>query len=225
MGLQGIIKTSCSNGCEEDEYTVWSFVRGDSDTALREALLVGELNLQICSDCGRVFFPEVSVVYFDPIREMLLFIFPKSFKSDAARWKNKMREDFKRMREALGAKGFSGLEPEICFGIERGRERLQAESDLNAEAEIAEFLAEELEFSIYPVRRAYALERNLPRLIPCKGQKQKAFSRAAAAAGIKSLLSANGRLSGFRRWLEVLKKEKTAPPRGKAPKRRVLGQR
>lgn len=157
MGLQGTIKTSCSNGCEEDEYTVWSFVRGDSDTALREALLAGELNLQICSDCGR--------------------------------------------------------------------ERLQAESDLNDDAEIAEFLAEELELSIYPVRRAYALERNLPRLIPCKGQKQKAFSRAAAAAGIKSLLSANGRLSGFRRWLEVLKKEKTAPPRGKAPKRRVLGQR
>lgn len=225
MGLQGTIKTSCSKGCEEDEYRVWSFVRGDSDSALREALLAGELNLLICHDCGRMFFPEVSVVYFDPSREMLLFIFPESFKSDAARWKNKMHEDFKRMQEVLGTKGSSGLEPEICFGIERGRERLQAESDLNDEAEIAEFLAEELELSIYPVRRAYALKRNLPRLIPCRGQKQKAFSRSAAAAGIKSLLSANNRLSSFRRWLDVLKKEKSAPPRGAPRKRRARGKR
>ncbi len=223
MALKGTIKTSCPKGCEEAEYEVWSFVRGDSDAAQREALLAGELNLLLCQECGKMFAPAVSVVYLDPEREFLLFIFPESFEPESERWEKKMHEDYKRMNGALGTKDMAGLEPELCFGSERAQGLLQAEEKLDAEAEIAEHLAKELKLSIYPVRCAYARKRSLPRVIPYKGKKKKGFSRADAAAGVKSLLSANDRLSGFRRWLKVLKNEKAAPPRGKAPKRRVLG--
>jgi len=58
MSIKGSVEAKCPiNGCQSAEIEVYSLVRGDRDTDLRDLLKAGELNLVICQDCGAAFYP------------------------------------------------------------------------------------------------------------------------------------------------------------------------
>jgi hypothetical protein len=216
MALRGMIQVCCPKGCEPKDAEVWSFVRGDTDEALREGLLGGELNLIVCDDCGEMFYPEAIVVYYDPREEMLAFVFPESYSKERGRWQKKMHEDYEQMREALDTT--PTLEPEIFFGVEELGRVIKEEELLEAEVQVAEHLGKELGLGYYRVRRDWARSHHLPRLLPHASLgKAKGYSHPAAKKGVAKLLAANDRLAGFSRWSAELAKTGADIPVESAP--------
>jgi hypothetical protein len=227
MSFLGKVQARCPNGCRPRDVEIWSFIDGGRDGSLRESLLAGDLNLVSCEECGKVFYPEATVIYYDAAAKMLAFVFPESYRSEETLWREKMREDYAQMKKILPGKnpaapgagdapGTAGaehdlpavLEPRIYFGIDPLRQQLQVEEDLEAEVEIAELLSRDMELTLYPVDRSFARSQDLPWLLPCRGPA----SPASAAEGLKSLLKANDRLAGYRRWQKALASLRTMPP-------------
>jgi hypothetical protein len=208
MSFLGKVQARCPNGCSPRDVEIWSFVDGGRDGPLRESLLAGDLNLVSCAECGAVFCPEATVIYYDAAAKMLAFVFPESYRSEETLWRKKMQEDYAQMKSILGGKSPAVLEPQIYFGIDPLRRQLQVEEDLGAEVEIAEVLGREMKLVFYPVDRTFARSQNLPWNLPCSGPA----SLASAAAGLKSLLKANNRLEGYRRWQKALASLRAMPP-------------
>ena len=211
MAIKGNIEVSCPKGCDAREVEVWSFVRGDKDAELRESLLAGELNLLVCEDCGALFYPEVSMVYCDPPAAILIFSFPESYKSDEARWRQKMREDYEHMRAVFADNHMLDVEPILVFGLEPLRNMLRQDDEMEDEVRIAEHLAKNLRLKVIGTERAYAREHKLPWRLPCAvGDGRPTL--VAAVAGLKAILKANPRLSGYRRWLKTIETVGSLPP-------------
>ena len=53
--IKGTAAVTCPNKCEEFEAEVWSFVRGDEDPGLKDAIIFGELNVVRCPHCDAIF--------------------------------------------------------------------------------------------------------------------------------------------------------------------------
>ena len=210
MSIKGSVEAKCPNGCQSAEIEVYSLVRGDRDTDLRDLLKAGELNLVIFQDCGAAFYPEAPVVYLDAKAEFLAFIFPESFKAEEARWRGKMREDYAQLKEALKDEVALGGEPFLFFGYEDVRRILQAEDDMADEVEIAELLCKQLGLKALKVSRRFARDNWLPWTLPCV--PGGGYSNGRAKEGVQKLMKANDRLESFRKWLDWLGANAGAPP-------------
>lgn len=212
MSFKGRVEASCPEGCPSFQAEVWSFVRGDQDGHLRDQLLAGELNLLLCETCGVAFYPDVTIVYFDPSAELVAFVFPASYEEETERWTKKMAEDYEQMKGVL-KDVVAGLEPACYFGMDAIRAALQEDDDIEDEVKVAEYYCRQLKLGIHPVDRSFARQRRVPRLVPLHGAK--GFSHEAALKGIKTLLKANDRLQSFLRWEKRLALGETPPlPRG-----------
>lgn len=209
MSFLGKVQARCPNGCEPQHVEIWSFVDAGRDPALRETLIGGDLNLIRCESCGTIFYPEATVVYYDAEAKILAFVFPESHRSEEARWRKKMEEDYEQMRKILPeAKGVA-VAPQIYFGIDSLRQQLQGEESLQDEVDVAAVISHELKLALYPVSRSFARSHNLPWLLPCQGPA----TLASAANGLRILLEANDRLEGYRRWQKALAAMQALPPR------------
>jgi len=206
MAIKGTVTAKCSGkGCLEEDVEVWSFVRGDTDPDLRERLIAGDLNLITCETCGALYFPEATVVYYDPGIEMLAFIFPESYKKEEARWRKKMLEDYGQMKTVLGDKKGVEYEPVLFFGMDAAASALNSEENLEDEVHIAKILAPGLDLDIFSVDRAYARKEGLPRMLPhMKKKSAQGGERESVLAALMILLKENGKLSGYRRWVSRL---------------------
>lgn len=214
MSIKGLMEAECPGCGESEQIEFWSFVRGDADEALKDALLAGELNLMLCEHCGRAFFPEATVVYFDRKADLLAFVFPESYRKEADRWRAKMHEDYRALRKALGSKLEIKSEPLLFFGLDDLRTILRGEEDIEDEVRITETLTGGLGLSLYPVDRAFARIRGLPWKLPFSREKKGGrISREKALRGVKALLGANSRLESYRRWLDHLGSSPSLPPR------------
>lgn len=209
MSFQGKVRTQCPKKCEPWDADVWSFVNAGKDGALREALLAGDLNLVSCPECGDLFYPESTVIYYDAPAELLVFILPESFRAEEQRWRKKMEEDYEQMKKILGEdRGPTRLEPRVQFGMDSFRAELEAEDLLFDEVEIAAMISKEKKWDLYAVERAYARSRSLPWLLPFQG----AASAQSISKGLRALLNDNDRLNAYRRWVDVFAQEKSLPP-------------
>lgn len=211
MSLKGQIQAQCPKSeCDSFDTEVWSFVRGDQDETLREAMLAGELNLLVCPECQGLFRADSTVVYCDPKSDLLAFVFPKSFEAEQDKWRAKMQEDFVQMRKMLSDDMPLKSEPLMYFGMEDFIAFLQEEQDIDDEVRIAQFMIPELGLLARPVNGAFARINKLPRILPAV--KKTAAARQAAIEGLKILLNANDRLGGYRRWLDYLQDTHNAFP-------------
>lgn len=220
MSFKGNVKAQCPKGCETFDADVWSFVRGE-DIRLREGLLAGDLNLLICPECGAYFYPESTLIYYDAPAELLVFILPEAYKAEEAMWREKIKKDYVQMKEVIAGDVMIKEVPVIYFGLEAFRAMLQAEDDIEDEVRIAQFIGREIGLALQHVERAFAREKDLPRLIPyVKTAKQPALSRMNMVEGLKKLLAANDRLQGYRRWLKYIESNPALPPlKGKEEKK------
>ena len=210
MSIKATVETRCPGGCEPIEAEVWSFVRGDRDENLRDRLLVGELNLTLCDECGKHFTPEATLVYLDPTVHLLAFVFPASYEKEAERWRVKMAEDYRAMREAYGDAMAVQIEPLQLFGLDMLTSLLRKEDALEDEVEVAEYFCRSLSLSTAKIPRGFTRPRHLPRILPYAGS---AFSREAAVRGVGALLKANDRLRAFESWRSYLESDEPDPPR------------
>ena len=210
MSFQGAIEVQCPSGCEAFTAEVWSYIRGDDDSALRMAVLARECNLLLCSQCGIPFFPEASYVYAEPKFELLAFVFPESYREREGYWREKMAEDFRAMRSALGEKMPIDLVPDVFFGPEGLAELLEREDLRGAEQAVLEHYARDLGLELYRVGSRWTRERGLPRAWPYAGARP---TRDALIVGLEKALAANDRLSACARALEALRAPgATVPP-------------
>ncbi|MBI3549979.1 MAG: hypothetical protein HY078_13155 [Elusimicrobia bacterium] len=214
MALKGRVEVKCPRGCGEMDSDVWSFIRGDRDEELKEALIDGELNLLVCEECSGVFYAEVPFVYSDPAAQMLVFCFPDSFKAEESRWRDKMHEDYAQMKAILtDDKRSVPAEPQLLFGIEPLRVMLKADREMEIEVAVAEALCRELKLPILQVKRSFARGGGVPWVLPCRlSAKAKTATLAAVLKGLDELLARNDVLAGFQRWKVVLSSSKQLPP-------------
>lgn len=214
MSFKGQIEAQCPNGCEPFTTEVWSFIRGDQDESLRQAVLARECNLLLCESCGKAFFPEVSYVYYEPGREILAFVFPESHRAREAHWRHKMHDDFNSMKRALGSGLPLDYEPLIFFGHEGLAELLENEDYRGEESEVMEHYAKDLGLSLYRVSPRYAREAGVPGSLPYEG---KTATPESVIQGIEKIVAANDRLTAYSGYLAVLKKSRALPPAASGP--------
>ncbi|HAH05229.1 MAG TPA: hypothetical protein DCM05_01690 [Elusimicrobia bacterium] len=220
MSFKGVVRAQCPKGCEESDYEVWSFVRGDQSEDLRLGVLAGDLNLARCAVCGQVFFPDCTLVYYDLRVALIAFVFPEAYRGDEVRWRAKMKEDYEQMRASLGKELQLLGEPLVCFGLSELSAVLRSDDDLEDEVLVARYAAEALGYRMRPVQRDFARARGLPRMLPSKEWKEGApFDLPALLKALRALLKSNGKLKGYRSWLKELESAKTPPPLPPAGKR------
>ena len=216
MSFQGAVQARCPKGCEV-EVDIWSFVRGDKDAHLRNALLAGELDLVLCPECGQLFRPESPLVYCDPPAELLVFAFPESYAEEEERWRKKMSEDLGVMRQAMGADLPIATEPILLFGLEPLRELLKSEDSLEDEVDVAREFCKGLGLKMRPVLRSHARALGLPRLLPCRPEERDApMTQKAALDALDALLAADDALESYAKWRKEIA-SKGPPPMPEEP--------
>jgi hypothetical protein len=210
MSFTGRIDAKCPGCGEENSFEIWSFVRGDQDETLKDRLKGGELNVLECPNCGRLFYPETSWIYADPRQALIAFVFPESFAPEEERWREKMHEDFERMKPVAEKIGIHE-EPLIFFGAEPLARLIHSLEDLEDESMVAGWFCKELGLSTRTVEAGFARQRRLPRELPF-AEKGRGFTTEGALAGLKQLVERNDRLEGYRRWIEYFEAAGGEPP-------------
>ncbi len=215
MSHRAVVEMQCPAGCEPFEAEAWSVLRIDRNPELRDSLLAGEMNLIACRSCGRYFVYEHPLVYHDPPRELLAFIFPEGFKQEADRWRAKMQSDLEDLRRATPAEERLDYDPMLFFGLEAFRTVLEEEMNLDDEVDIMLHLARALKLDVYPVKPSWARARKLPPLLPVL--PGAGDPKARLSGGLERLLKENEFLLTYRRALEALASSAATdvPPRGR----------
>ena len=217
MSIKTSVEVQCPAGCEPFEGEVWSVLRVDKEPELKERLLAGELNLLMCPHCNRYFINEQPLVYHDPPRELLAFIFPEFYKEEEDRWRSKMKADFDVLQRASPGEAID-YEPLVYFGLESFRSFLEQETNLEDEVDIARHLSGSLKLSIYPIRPSVARASHFPPFIPFEGDAQGDM-KDKMVAGLKRLLKENEYLATYQTYLASLQsaQDRSVPPRRKEP--------
>ncbi|MFA6002614.1 MAG: CpXC domain-containing protein [Elusimicrobiota bacterium] len=217
MSFKGVIEAKCPKGCEPFEAEVWSFINGSASPNLREALAAKECNLLLCPECHAPFFSQDPFIYFEPTADILVFVFPESFRAEEARWRKKMSEDFIALKQALGKNMPLDMEPEIMFGPEDLAELLNRETYRAEEWEVMTYVARELGLSLYKVKPHFARDHKMPGVLPFAPARGASMTRANLLSGLEQLLKANDRLTAYQEYLDALRAAPDAAlPPGKA---------
>lgn len=208
MSFKGEIEAKCPRGCEPFPAEVWSFVNGEENDDLRLSVLFRELNLLLCPQCEKPFFPEATYVYYEPRLELMAFVMPEGWRAEERRWREKMRQDFVAYKTALKELPVD-LEPEIFFGAEDLAVLLEREDFRGEEREVMEAVAAELGLKIHRVGAGYARAHSIPASVPYSGAKA---TRAGVIDGLEKLVAANDRLTAYAELLGGLRSSKTVLP-------------
>lgn len=215
MSFQGTIEANCPNCTDGFDAPIWSFVHGGKDQALRDQAKASECNLLMCPSCGKAFMPEAAWIYYEPDDEILAFVFPPSYKAEEKMWRDKMKADFAAMKGILGDKLPVGHEPEVFFGPDGLAQLLDFEDWRRDERDVMAHYAKDLGLGVYRASPAWAREHGAPSWLPFAG---KSPTPASVAAGIKTLLAANDRLTAWADYLPKLEAADGAalPPAARA---------
>lgn len=216
MSFQGEIEARCPACKEVFEAPVWSLVSGAEET-LRNQVKARECNLLLCAHCGEAFIPDVSWIYFEPEADLLAFVFPEAWKPEEAKWREKMQADFAQMREALGEKMPTDMEPAVFFGQDGLGELLDKEDWRADERDVMRVYAEELGLSVYRASASWARAHGTPAEFPYKGTGKP--TRDSLIAGMKALIKANDALTAWDAYLAEFTKAADAPIPPPAKKR------
>jgi hypothetical protein len=186
------------------ETDAWSFIRGDQDPDLVEAIIGGELNLAQCPHCSVFFFAECPMVYLDKKSELLAFIFPQSYAREKEKWQKKMQDDFKILQEGLFKEMKIDYEPILLFGPQSIKKLLKDERDIQEEVEVINCLADELGLKIQPVKPSRARKNGFSYTLPYEGEKCNTKSALSAS---HKILKGHSKLKSLSKLVHCCEKE------------------
>jgi len=138
------------------------------DPELKELLLAGELNLVACPRCKTLFYAEYFVLYIEPGRELLAYVYPKSCEKDRSQWENKVSMDFRKAQSELADDEKVPYEPVVLFGMDALLHLLEYEELQFDEVAVLESIYRNLGLEVLRIGRAEARKRNIPPLLPVK---------------------------------------------------------
>ena len=186
----------CPNGCEPFEAEFWTLIGADEDEDLKQALLGGELNLVKCPECGKFFYHDRNIIYFDPPAQLLAFVAPNENKKDFEKVKTKMQADFKLLKDNLSSMNID-YEPFYLCGLEELKAMVEYEAKVNDESEVIAAFTAQLGFKLAPLRRAYARLKGWPFYIPVIGDDYTVENVLKASKSVHAQNAGLGLMAAF----------------------------
>jgi hypothetical protein len=174
-------------------------IRADKDENLKQALLGGELNLIACPECGKLFYYDENIIYFDISAELMALVSPKSDKKNFEKIKNKMRRDFKLLKDNLKSVDID-YEPFYLCGIEELKSMAEYETKITEESEVLSALSAQLGYKLAALKKSSARLKGYPFYIPVSDGQ---YNRDSALKAAKEILKINSSM----RLLEVFVKD------------------
>jgi len=202
MSFKGVVEARCPTGCAPFETDVWSVINAELDPELKERLLAGEINLLACATCEQVFYYEHPLVYMDPQREIMAFIYPAGYAKEEKRWRTMMAEDYEKLQAGLKERKL--YQPDIYFGVDAFIEPMRREEDLYEEAEVAAFTAHEAGLDVFFASPSWSRKRDMPPILPLA--KGKGPLRARLLEGLRTLVAVNDALARYNKLLGEMEK-------------------
>lgn len=205
MSISNLEEIKCPCG-EVFEAELLSAISVSDNPELKESLIAGEINLVCCPACGEMFHAERFILYHDSSNELIAFVYPLSFQSQAAQCKQKMLNEFKAAVDNFEDKNRISYEPLLFFGIEELVLMLKAEQELEDEESVLIYTAPELDLNLVKIPSSFARKLNIPKVFPVlKGEKK--FSETSITA-LKKLIKHNPNLLHYVKFSEKLSKNK-----------------
>ncbi|OGS22492.1 MAG: hypothetical protein A2314_08325 [Elusimicrobia bacterium RIFOXYB2_FULL_50_12] len=189
------------------EAELWNAINASDDPELKEELLAGEINVVCCPVCGQLFYAEHFLLYQDSAAEILAFIYPSSFISQASHCMARMQEDFGRAMAELPEASRISYEPILLFGLDTLVELIHEENEELDEVSILQYAARKLHLSLIWLHPSLSRPLQIPRLLPI-ANKKNATLREQIIAGLSCLLEYNTHLSRYRKFLETVNRNK-----------------
>lgn len=206
MSLSKLEQVSCPCGAAF-EAELWNAINASEDFELKDSLLSGEINVVCCPACGQIFYAEHFLLYQDAPNELIAFVFPSSFESEAAQCASKMNEDFERaMSEFLPEERVS-FKPILVFGVETLVKMLRNEEEVEDEIVILRHIAKDLGISLVNLSPSIARSKHLPRVLP-RIVSKKGNLREDILNGLIKLTMHNGHLLHFKKLLNTIEQKK-----------------
>ncbi|HRY29681.1 MAG TPA: CpXC domain-containing protein [Elusimicrobiota bacterium] len=181
---------------EEFDARLWSSVNTQTDPALRDEILAGQLNVVKCPRCRRFIYAERFVLYHDPSVELMVFVYPAAYASEEERWRKKTEEDYKSVLGAVNEKERLPYGALSVFGLDRLVELLRREQAAADEEAVFESLAPSLSLQIGCLGSSVARENALPSRLPLSGDATDS-PEDRLREGLRVLLAANDRLASY----------------------------
>lgn len=178
---------------------VWSVVNVKEDPELKDLLLGGELNMGECSSCKKIFYAESFLLYHDPDSELLAFVYPFEDRNDRATFEQKTRTDFETLKSGSADPTVFSYDPETFFGLDELVRLLEEEEEQAIQSDIVAAMAPALNLPIVTVAPWIARKFKIPRVVPGI-QSLQSYRRDLLLSGLKSIESANPRLSVYVEW-------------------------
>jgi hypothetical protein len=205
MSISNLEEIKCPCG-EVFEAELLSAISVSDNPELKEALISGEINIVCCPACGEMFHAERFILYHDSKNELIAFVYPTSFQSQAAQCRKKMQSEFKAAVENFEDKNKIAYEPLLFFGIEELAMLLKAEQELEDEESVLAYTAPEIGLSLVKISSSFARKLNIPKVFPVlKGEKKISESSITA---LKMLAKHNPNLLHYVKLSERLSKNK-----------------
>ncbi|HOW90369.1 MAG TPA: CpXC domain-containing protein, partial [Elusimicrobiales bacterium] len=206
MSIKGTFTAECPSCGERFEADLWTVIRGDRDSALKEALISGECDLLMCPACSGIFSCEESFIYLDPGMELMVFVMPESRSGEKERLLEKMRTDYEEFRSSPAASELApGVKPLYYFGTQALSELLRRDRDMEEETDVMLFMAGERGFKSAPIRAVFSRENDLPFAMPYAGCPCRDHALKAARA----ILAENDALVRLANLAKLLESAKT----------------
>ena len=199
----------CPNGCEPFDAEFWTLIGADEDEDLKQALLGGELNLVKCPECGKFFYHDRNIIYFDPPSQLLAFVAPSCDKKDFEKTKTKMQADFKLLKDNLSSMNID-YEPFYLCGLEELKAMLEYETKVNEESEVIAAFTAQQGFKLAPLRRAAARVKGWPFYIPVAGAE---YNKENILKASKEVLAQNPGLGLLAAFVKDISAGAQLPPR------------
>lgn len=200
MSFAKLEEIRCPCG-EVFEAELWNAINAQEDPELKEALLCGEINVVCCPACSQIFYAEHFVLYHDSAKELLAFVYPSSFETQATHCAAKMKEDFQRALGDAEHQHHITYDPILLFGLDALVEILRAEDELEDETAILDYVAKDLGLDIIQLKPALARRCAMLHLLPRKARHGKT-QRDEILEGLRKLTTYNAHLTHYIKLLQ-----------------------
>lgn len=175
---------SCPKHCEEFDAEYWTFISGDDNPELKEAILGGELNLFRCPSCGDFFHYTGTVVYYERSADLLVFVFPHEEKAKEQELAAKMRRDYEAIKDTV-LKDMP-YAPFYVFGLDGLKEVLLKEQERSFESEAVAAACAAAGYPVVRLRPGYARKEGFPWYVPSAADAAPNEFAVAACKVLKS---------------------------------------
>lgn len=171
---------TCPNGCEAFDADRWSFINVTQNPELKQAVLVGELNLFCCPQCHTFFYGDSDFIYLDEQAQLLVFVFAEQNRAKKEQLLAKMQQDYQFLKDSVLKPLHLDITPLCVFGLEELKGVVQQEENRMFESEAIAAAAAALGMKVARLMPEWARENNFP-LYTAAGTDETAKSFAGSA--------------------------------------------